>query len=305
MDTPEIRTTGALMNEGWTAQHLRVALTEGRLERVRKGRFATPGQRTPTETHALNTVAAWQARSPDHVVSHTSAAVLHALPVRAAALGEVHLSRWSTTSGKLTAGVRLHQSRVPDEQVVVLHGVRVTNLERTIADLARWEPFDWGVVAADAALRAGASRGPLVEFVDQGRRKRNNGRLRQVLAFADGRAESAAESLSRVAIARAGLPAPELQFEVMYPDHGGWAATSDFGWPDHRIVGEVDGRKKYVRDARRGREAADVVMAEKERDAIIVSCGYTPTHWGWGMAVDHRGLGQHLRAVFASLGFTV
>lgn len=305
MNTPEIRPIQALRDEGWTAKDVREALVTGRLERIRKGRFAPVEKRTATEKHILNTVAAWQARSPDHVVSHTSAAVLHGLPVRQASLTEVHLTRWSRTSGKVAAGVWLHRSKVPEDQVVVRHGVRVTSLERTIADLARWEPYEWGVAAADAALRAQADPDALQEFIDQGRRKRNNGRLRQVVAFADGRAESAAESMSRISIARAGLPAPELQFRVLYPDRGGWAAYCDFGWPEHRIVGEVDGKLKYTDDERRGLVAADVVMGEKERDAIIISCGYTPAHWGWSMATNHRRLGQHLRGVFATRGFEV
>lgn len=305
MTTPEIRTIAAFRREGWTPKELRSALTDGQLERVRRGRYTLVAERTAVEDHILRTVAAWQGRSPDHVVSHTSAAVFHGLPVRQAALTEIHLTRWSNVHGKLTFGVRLHRAQVPDDQVVTLHGVRVTSLERTIADLARWEPYEWGVAAADAALRAEADPLAMAEFADGGRRKKNNGRLRQVLAFADARAESAAESMSRVSMARANLPTPELQFEVHFPDRGGWVATSDFGWPEHGVVGEMDGKQKYTADPRRGRSAADVVMDEKERDTLIIECGYTPAHWGWKLATNHVALGNHLRSVFAGRGFTV
>ena len=305
MDTPDIRSLDALRREGWTRKDVRGAVEEGTLERIRVGRFVVPAERTYAEDHVLRTIAAWHARSDDHLVSHTSAAGFHGLPVREPAVAEIHLTRWSTTNGKLTAGVRLHRAKVPDDQVVWLHGVRVTSLERTIADLARWEPFEWGVVAADAALRARAQRPLMAELADQGMRKKNIGRLRQVLAFADERAESAAESMSRVSIARAGLPAPELQFEVHYPDNGGWVATSDFGWPEHRVVGEMDGKQKYTDDPRRGRTAGDVIMDEKGRDALILDCDYTPAHWGWSLATNHKKLGNHLRAVFATRGFRV
>lgn len=303
MDTPDIRTVAAFRREGWTKNGLRAAVEDGTLDRVRRGSYAPASERSLLEDHLLRTAAAWGVRSPDHVVSHTSAAVLHGLPVRNAALAEVHLTRWSSCHGNLKAGVRLHRAKVPDGQVVVLHGIRVTCLERTIADLARWEPFEWGVAATDAALRAEAHPQLMVELADQGNRKRNNGRFRQVLAFADARAESTAESMSRVSIARAGLPTPELQFEVHLPERGGWVATSDFGWPEQRIVGEMDGKTKYTADPRRGRTAADVIMDEKQRDALIVECDYTPTHWGWQTACDHRALGRHLRAVFATRGF--
>lgn len=305
MNTPDIRTVAALRDEGWTTQQLQAAVADGTFERVRRGRYTVPAKRDATGEHILRAVAVWQARSPDHVVSHTSAALFHGLPVRASTLAIVHLTRWSNAHGKLAAGVRLHRAKVPDDEVITLHGVRVTTLERTIADLARMEPYEWGVAAADAALAAKANPLLMAEHAEQGRRKQNNGRLRQVLAFADGRAESAAESMSRVSIVRAGLPMPELQFEVHFPDRGGWVATSDFGWPEHRIVGEMFGKKKYAADPRLGRTAADVIMNETDRDALITACDYTPTHWGWKTATSHLKLGNHLRSVFASRGFRV
>lgn len=172
METPEIRSIAAFRREGWTPRQIDAALAEGTLERVRRGRYAVAAERTTAEDHLLRSVAVWQSRSPDHVVSHTSAAVLHGLPVRAAGLTEVHLTRWGATHGKVTAGVRLHRRRLPDEQVEVLHGVRVTSLERTVADVGRLEPFEWGVVAADAALQRGADPLLLAELIEQGRRTR-------------------------------------------------------------------------------------------------------------------------------------
>ncbi len=218
MNTPDVRSVAAFKREGWTKKELRAAVTDGTLERVRRGSYTLPAERDATESHVLRTLAAVQVRSDDHTVSHTSAAVLHGLPVRRAALDLVHLTRWSNSHGNVKAGVQLHRAQVPDHEVVMVHGVRVTTLERTLADLARTEPYDWGVAAADAALRAGARAEWLADLVDQGKRLKNNGRLRQVLEFADPRAESAAESMSRVSIARAGLPKPEVQFAVHLPD---------------------------------------------------------------------------------------
>lgn len=298
MDTPEIRAVTKLRAEGWTTAELRRAVARGDLERLRRGAYAAPGDLDDRARHARRTLAVCTGRSPDHVVSHSSAAVLHGLPVRPGALGVVHLTRWGPTHGKVADGVRLHRSPLSADEAVEVHGLRVCSLERTLADLVRGEPFEWGVAAADAALRLGADAALLVEYADAGRRRSGNARLREVLAFADGRAESAAESMSRVSMARAGIPRPELQFDVHLPE-GGWVATSDFGWPDLGVVGEMDGKQKYTADPRRGRSAGDVVMAEKERDALITECGYTPAHWGWAMATDHVRLGHYLRALFA------
>lgn len=155
----------------------------------------------------------------------------------------------------------------------------------------------WGVVAADAALRRQGDLALLQDDVDEGRRKPGNERLRAVLAFADGRSESALESMSRVSMARAGIPMPVLQREIT-DSNGGWIATSDFAWEDIRVVGEADGRGKYSPEDTDRATAADVIMAEKKRDQALVGALWTPTHWGWDLATNHIALGQHLRAVF-------
>jgi hypothetical protein len=54
---------------------------------------------------------------------------------------------------------------------------------------------------------------------------------RRVVAFADARSESVGESRSRVAIALAGLPPPQLQWPVTL----GSTAYTDFAWPEQRI----------------------------------------------------------------------
>ncbi len=64
-------------------------------------------------------------------------------------------------------------------------------------------------VPADAALHRGpATRDAPAAAVDRDRRRPNDGAARRVVAFADGRAASPGGTRSRVAIRRAGLPAP-------------------------------------------------------------------------------------------------
>ena len=74
-------------------------------------------------------------------------------------------------------------------------------------------------------------------------------------AFADGRAESVGETRSRVAIQRAGLPPPVLQYAVI-------GTRTDFCWTDRRTVGEFDGKVKYSRrHLRAGETPGDAVFA--------------------------------------------
>ena len=81
-------------------------------------------------------------------------------------------------------------------------------------------------------------------------------------------AESVGESRSRVAIARAGLPTPVLQWEVRDGD-GHLVGRADFGWPDQRTVGEFDGRGQVRPPAAARPGAGRRVYAEKLREDAI------------------------------------
>ncbi|MDZ5076870.1 hypothetical protein [Nesterenkonia sp. HG001] len=103
--------------------------------------------------------------------------------------------------------------------------------------------------------------------------------LAQRLDFADPRAESPGESLSRWRIHELGFVAPELQTTVS-SDAG--RARLDFEWREAGVAGEFDGRLKYGADSGlSGEEAADAVYAEKLREDAIRRTGRVVVRWGW------------------------
>lgn len=98
------------------------------------------------------------------------------------------------------------------------------------------------------------------------------------MSFADGRAESVLESLSRVSISRAGLPMPELQVRFILPD--GSEARVDMYWERWRLVGECDGLGKY--GAAEGEVAVRRrLRAEKARQNGLEALGNTVRSWLW------------------------
>lgn len=105
--------------------------------------------------------------------------------------------------------------------------------------------------------------------------------------------------MSRASMSRAGIAAPELQFEIFNTD-GELIARTDFTWPDLRLVGEVDGRAKYGALLKPGQTADSVVMAEKRREERIRQAGFWVVRWDWGIASDHQRLGQLLRRAMSS-----
>ena len=111
-------------------------------------------------------------------------------------------------------------------------------------------------------------------------RRRGVPLARRATAFADARAESVGESRSRVALARAGLPVPEVQWEVR-DEAGRLIGRTDFGWPDHGVIGEFDGQIKYGRLLRPGQLPGDVIFEEKIREDRLRDENWEVVRWTW------------------------
>lgn len=296
MPDPDLRHTHSFAGEGWTPRQLTQACAAGDLERLRRGVYTVPTTGDAESRHRLEAAAAVSLRLDGTAVSHTSAAVFHGLPVRRGALESIHLTRATGSHGRREAGTHLHHASLTASEITVLDGVPITALERTVADVGRSEPFAWAVALADAAFAREPDFQRLTEYTEAGRRRQGNRSLIQALGFADARAESVAESLSRVSMFRAGIPRPELQFDIFTAD-GEWIAKTDFGWPELGVIGEVDGRIKYD-SPDRDRSPSDVVARQRQREELIKACGWWVTRWGWDTAIDHQRLGEQLRQAF-------
>ena len=81
-------------------------------------------------------------------------------------------------------------------------------------------------------------------------------------------AESLAESLARHSMWAHHLPEPQLQFKV-YDADGVLVGITDFAWPEHRLLGEFDGKIKYGRLLKDGEEPGDVIFQEKVREDLL------------------------------------
>ena len=114
-------------------------------------------------------------------------------------------------------------------------------------------------------------------------------KARQVVRFSDKRAESALESIARVAFRDAGLPAPELQ--VVVGGDGRIAGRCDFLWAQHKTIGEADGNMKYADPAR--------AVAQLRRDARLREAGFEVVHFSW-REIEHapHQVAAAIRAAF-------
>lgn len=264
---------------GLTSAQLRSLTRSGDLVRVRPGIYASRratdwAQASPMRGHALRVIVARASVGRDSVASHQTAALLHGLDLFPAAPDTVTLTRPPTRrrSGRRRAdGVFFHTAELPDEHVARKLGAAVTTVPRTIVDLARVSPFMSAVVTADSALRADlTTKAAMLAVCSDCAGWPGVRQARQVVDFADGRAESVLETCARVVFAKRGLPSAELQATITGPN---FRYSVDFYWPGHNLIAEADGDVKYADPSRARRQLA--------RDQQLRDLGYKVVHFTW------------------------
>jgi putative AbiEi antitoxin of type IV toxin-antitoxin system len=270
---------GQFIAAGRSRSHVRRLVRDGRLTRVRRGIYAagnaaaeSPGQ---VRQQAVNLAAAIAASDARVVGSHRTAAVIHGLDlIGGNANGPVELTRSPGGAGSRSwrVDVRIHSAALPARHLTSKQGVVLTSVARTVVDLARACSFTEGVVAADSALRMQKTTlGEMRSVLADCARWPGVKRAREVVAFCDARAESALESIGRVAFRDYGLPAPSLQVEV--GGDLGVIGRSDYLWPEYATIAEADGVLKYTSPNR--------AIKQLDRDARLRDAGFEVVHFTW------------------------
>jgi hypothetical protein len=227
----------------------------------------------PRERHVA-VAAAYVAGRPGLAISHRSAALLHRLPLLDAGPSFVSLTK-AHGSDVRRADLRVLVAPLPTQDLITIDGLTTTSAARTVLDCARTSTFAESVVIADAALGRGlVTAAGLTQVADSQARWPGVAAARHVLEFADGRAESPGESLSRVRIAGMRVPMPALQVTIGGADGAVWRV--DFLWEEERVIGEFDGRVKYG-----GERGADAIFLEKVREDGLRDRGYGFVRWIW------------------------
>ena len=252
------------------------------------------------ERYVLQVRAVGRLLTKAAVISHTSAAALHGLPMRNRWRELVHVTRPGVRGGRGESGVAHHRSELRPGSVVELGGLTVTGLARTGLDIGRSFGFEDGVVAIDAALRLGATRQQLRDELGRMWCWPGISRSRAAAAFADPGAATIGESVLRVLVAELDLGEIETQFEVT---DGVRSTYADLRIGRHLF--EFDGRVKYVDRARGGvadRPVHEVVWAEKRREDWMrrTNGGYGMSRVVWSemFGVERRRTQRRLRAEF-------
>jgi hypothetical protein len=191
-------------------------------------------------------------------------------------------------------GFTVRRMLLPDRQGVRrADGIRLTTRTQTLVDCAARDQFPVAVAMLDAALRSGGAGriglDALRAAAHELPQERDRQRALEVLDFANPLSESPGESMSRAHMHLLGFEAPLLQHPLS--DRHGEFARADYYWPSVNVVGEFDGRSKYLRAAATdSRPIEDIVIEEKNRENRIRRTGADVARWDWAEAKDPRRL---------------
>ncbi|MPY54968.1 hypothetical protein [Streptomyces acidicola] len=261
--------TSRALGAGWSRRALNRTLREGGWTQVRAGAWVEPGREVDWGTR-LRVV---QLLKPELVVSHRAAAALWRIETLGPALGpargvplefiDPHLG-----TRREGGGVRVHRIPLAAREVVERGGLRVTAVNRTLADLLRAGPRDEALVSVDSALSrrtvGRVRRAPLTTpaaLADAlapapalGPPLQGALRALRWLELADPRSGSPAETIARLRMRDADLR-PESQAELRTPD--GRRRFLDFLFRAEGLGVEIEGyayhgtRESHRRDVYR------------------------------------------------------
>ena len=244
---------------------------------------------------------ALSAASPGAWISHVTAARLRCqlLPPWLADSTELHLSKPRSLPSVRRKGVVGHTLFARDDEIESIDGIRVSTRSRTWLDLARQLSVRDLVCMGDQLIRI-----PRVDFEGRtqpydtldglrslvGRHPNLQGivRAREALDLMRVGADSAPESLLRLAMADAGLPEPDLQLALREAD--AMSPSADLGYRHRRLAIQYDG-EHHLLDAQS--------LSDRRRNKAFESAGWTVLIFDKGDHADgfQRAIGKIKRTL--------
>jgi hypothetical protein len=220
---------------------------------------------------------ALSAASPGAWISHVTAARLRCqlLPPWLANSTELHLSKPRALPSVRRKGILGHTVLALEDEIEVVEGISLSTRSRTWLDLARVLPLNDLVSMGDELIRI-----PRVNFegrtqpydtlaglrilVNRHPNLQGIVRAREALDLMRVGADSAPESLLRLAIVSSGLPQPELQVPLRAGDAK--SPSADLGYRHRRLAIQYDG-EHHLGDAQ--------MLIDRRRDKAFESAGWT------------------------------
>ena len=248
-----------ILDAGVGKRAIELRVRSGHLLRLHRGVYAVGHARLRREGHWLAAVLA----VPGAVLSHRDAAGLHGL--RPA--NHRHTDVTGRNARASQPGIRFHRTTVLDEEdVMVVDGIPVTSVARTLVDLAGVVPRDHlAAVIKRAEQRRTFDLRPVEAAIARTRGRRGPGHsalteaIEEHVALGLSATRSSLEDAFLRLLTRERLPIPRVN--ALVEGH-----EVDAHWPAHRLIVELDGWAHH-RDRR-------TFQRDRERDAALTAAGH-------------------------------
>ena len=291
------------------ADALQAGLTAGRL-RASDLRIPSRGIRVPRLSGDAGDAGDLASRArpyldllPDAVLSHTTAARLHGMPLPPSYRNEsvLHLTRPSVSADTTRRQVRCHRRKLGTSDVVrPVPGIRVTSPARTFTDLAGILPLQDLVVVGDWLVsehersygrvrRAVVPMETLQGYVSGLRWVPHIRTVRRAVELVRVGVDSPPETLLRLLLHDAGLP--EFRPNLPLLDSTGRPVVwIDLGCPEYRTSVEYDGAHHLTREQQLRDHNRDLLVSELGWHQVKISADdmRRGNHWVAGKVA--RGL---------------
>ena len=277
------------MANGHTPRTIDVRTATGRWIGVHPGVYRIGGAR---KSWRQSVMAACLSAGGSARASHLSAAVLSQIVDRHAAPIEITVAYRCRPIG---SGFTVHRSRV-DDQIQVIDAIPVASVPRILVDLVGSVGPRITEEALDVALRRHlVTIEQMVSYLSGLTGKRGLGKLRGLVGEREGRQRHAvgtfATRVNRILI-DAGLPMPELEYEVRRDGH--LLGKVDVCYPDQRVFIELNSWEFHS-----SRQAFD---HDHVRQNLIVEQGYVPLGFTWTDLDKPRYVAGMVRSVLRTRG---
>lgn len=294
-----------LKNAGWTSHQIKAA-RECCLKRIRRGHYVVarscenPGHEFVSliaqsdSTHLPEAHTGLRKRNEDlrilvrsyvddmptlSTLSHKSALIVHGLPIPyLRAEDELRVETAHPTHSTRGGAVHVRRRNIDGADRVVVDGIRVTTVLRTLWDIARDYPLAFSVAVIDSALHQLLVSGEaLQEYAERHPSRTGQSRIDRALANMDGRRETVAESICAMRFVEHLITGFEPQVEI-FDEQGRFVARTDFADKEARVVAEFDGAVKYYMN---GNDPHQEFEAERAREYRLRNLGYTVFRIRW------------------------
>lgn len=279
-------TAHAATQAGTNVDRLQRIVRAGLLTCVGQGVYASTAdlaRANPWVAHAIRARGFVVSRRNASFAAGWSAVAIRGLPT----LGPPPTLPTVVQPGRTGHGTRqtrygvVHTRELPSTHHAQVAGCPVVGKAWMVVDLARTARRADALVVADAVLRDGGTNRGFERALSDMHRWAGSAAAAWVVEHADGRAETAIETLGRLACVEGGLAVP---LSNVWIGDGRPQYRVDHLWPWHWVVAEADGALKY-RDCD---DPARVVAEEKEPEWQLRRLGIAVVRYGWELAAHRR-----------------